>query len=117
MDDCIFCKIVAGQIPADVVFQDDDLLVIRDINPQAPLHVLVIPRKHLADYGAASPEDEPLLGKLARRAAAVAGDSGYAGSGYRTVVNAGPDPGQTVAHLHMHVLAGRPMGWPPWPSR
>ena len=111
MADCIFCRIVAGELPARVIAEDDGVLAIEDVNPQAPVHVLVLPRRHLADIREL--EDDGLLGRLVATANRVAADRGLAGSGYRLVVNTGPESGQTVAHLHLHVLGGRPMGWPP----
>lgn len=113
MTDCLFCRIIQGEIPADIVYQDDDTVAFRDINPQAPVHILVAPRKHVVCYTDAQEEDESLLGKVARGAARVAHMEGVAESGYRTVVNCGPNAQQSVPHLHMHVLGGRQMTWPP----
>jgi histidine triad (HIT) family protein len=113
MDQCLFCRIVRGDIPASLVFQDNDLIAFRDINPQAPLHVLVVPREHIATTNDLSDEHDALLGKLLRRAAAIAGDHGYAERGYRIVINCNREAGQTVFHLHVHLLAGRGFGWPP----
>jgi len=113
MSDCIFCKIAAGEIPADVVYQDDDVIAFRDLNPQAPTHVLVIPRKHIATLHDAEAEDAQLLGRLFLGAQQVAEASGIAESGYRTVVNCGAGAGQSVFHVHLHVLGGRALGWPP----
>jgi histidine triad (HIT) family protein len=112
-NDCLFCRIVAGDVPADFVHQDERCVVIRDINPQAPMHVLVIPREHLESLDEAAQTDEPLLGHLLRVAARVANDEGHGESGYRTVINTGGGAGQSVFHLHTHVLAGRPFNWPP----
>jgi histidine triad (HIT) family protein len=112
-NDCLFCKIITGAIPADFVHQDDRCVVIRDINPQAPTHVLVIPREHIESLDDASQKDEGLLGHLLRVGARVANDLGHADSGYRTVINTGAGAGQSVFHLHAHVLAGRALGWPP----
>jgi len=109
---CLFCRIVAGEIPAKKVFEDGRAVAFRDINPQAPTHVLVIPRKHLASLDEAQADDEALVGHLFRVASRVAADEGLAG-GFRTVVNNGPDAGQTVFHIHVHVLGGRPLSWPP----
>ncbi len=109
---CIFCEIAAGRIPAKVLFQDDRLLAFHDISPQAPTHVLVIPKEHLPDLDATTEEHAALLGALllaARRAAAATGLRG----GYRVVVNRGADGGQSVDHLHVHVLGGRVLAWPP----
>jgi histidine triad (HIT) family protein len=111
--DCLFCKIVAGSIPAKLVFEDDRAVAFRDINPQAPTHALVIPRSHIPSLAEAVEEDEALLGHLLRVAARVAREEGHAEGGYRTVINTGPDAGQTVFHIHVHVLAGRTLTWPP----
>jgi histidine triad (HIT) family protein len=110
---CIFCKIVAGEIPAAKIFEDDRAVVFRDINPQAPTHALVIPRAHVASLGEAGGGDEALLGHLLLVAARVAREAGHAEGGYRTVINTGPDAGQTVFHIHVHVLGGRRLTWPP----
>jgi histidine triad (HIT) family protein len=110
---CLFCKIIAGEIPGEFVHQDDLCVVIRDLNPQAPRHVLVIPREHLVSLDEASRKDEAMLGHLLRVGARIANDEGLAESGYRTVVNTGAGAGQSVFHLHVHVLGGRPMNWPP----
>lgn len=113
MSECLFCKIVAGQIPASIVFQDDTLVAFKDINPQAPLHVLIIPRRHIASLNALEPADDQLVGSMFRRAAALAKDHGYDQRGYRTVFNTNAEAGQTVFHIHLHVLAGRSLAWPP----
>lgn len=110
---CLFCKIIAGDVSGDFVHQDEHCVVIRDINPQAPLHVLVIPREHLESLDDASQRDELLLGHLLRVAAKVANDEGHSETGYRTVINTGAGAGQSVFHLHAHLLAGRSMHWPP----
>ena len=112
-ENCLFCKIVDGKIPAEFVHQDDRCVVIRDINPQAPTHVLVIPREHIESLNDAGQRDEGLLGHLLRVAARVANDLGHEESGYRTVINTGEGAGQSVFHLHVHVLGGRPLNWPP----
>ena len=112
-ENCLFCKIVGGEISGEFVHQDEQCIVIRDINPQAAMHVLVIPRDHIESLDDASQKDEALLGHLLRVGARVANDQGHADSGYRTVVNTGAGAGQSVFHLHVHVLAGRPMSWPP----
>ncbi len=109
--DCLFCRIVSGAIPAKLVAQSEDCVAFRDIDPKAPIHVLVIPRKHVSSLDAA--DDPLLLGRVALMAAQVARDEGVAASGYRTVMNTGADAGQSVAHLHMHLLGGRRMQWPP----
>jgi histidine triad (HIT) family protein len=113
MSDCLFCRIIAKEIPASVVYEDDELLVFNDINPQAPLHALVIPKRHIATLNDVSAADAALVGTMVRRAAAVAHDKGYADSGYRTVFNTNAQAGQTVFHIHLHVLAGRGLTWPP----
>jgi histidine triad (HIT) family protein len=110
---CLFCRIVAGEIAADFVHQDDRSVVIRDVNPQAPSHLLVIPKEHIESLDDASQKDEALLGHLLRVAARVANAAGLAEDGYRTVINNGAGAGQSVFHLHVHVLGGRVMNWPP----
>ncbi|MEK6282361.1 MAG: histidine triad nucleotide-binding protein [Acidobacteriota bacterium] len=112
-NNCLFCRIISGEIPGDFLHQDDRAVVIRDINPQAPTHVLVIPREHLESLDDASQKDEALLGHLLRVGARVANDQGLGDSGYRTVINTGAGAGQSVFHLHVHVLGGRPLTWPP----
>jgi len=112
-ESCLFCQIITGEIPGELVHQDERCVVIRDINPQAPTHVLVIPREHLDSLDDASQKDEALLGHLLRVGARIANDEGHAESGYRTVINNGSGAGQSVFHLHVHVLAGRTMHWPP----
>lgn len=111
--DCLFCSIVAGETPADTIYQDERSLAFRDINPQAPVHVLVIPRDHIESLDDASQKDEALLGHLLRVAARVANEQGLSESGYRTVINTGAGAGQSVFHLHVHVLGGRSLNWPP----
>ena len=113
MNDCLFCKIAAGQIPAKLVHQDDDTVAFVDINPQAPTHLLVIPRKHIATLNDLTPADDALIGKLHRVAAKLAAEKGVATDGWRAVVNTNRGAGQTVFHLHLHVLGGRAMTWPP----
>ena len=113
MTGCLFCRIVAGEVPASIVYQDDRVVAFRDINPQAPGHVLVIPRKHVATLNDLSPEDDALVGEMVRRAAAIARDLGYGERGYRTVFNCNAEAGQTVFHIHLHVLGGRKFAWPP----
>lgn len=110
-ENCLFCKIVSGEIPAMILVDTDDALVFRDINPQAPYHVLVIPKRHVASLNEA--DDAVDLGNLMRLAARVVAEEGIAESGYRVVVNTNADGGQTVGHLHLHVLGGRHMTWPP----
>jgi histidine triad (HIT) family protein len=113
MSDCLFCKIRDGQIPAAITYRDDEVLAFKDISPKAPFHQLVIPSRHISSLTAAGPEDAALLGKLMLVAARLARESGQAEGGFRVVMNAGADAGQTVLHVHLHVLAGRVLGWPP----
>jgi len=113
MSDTIFSKIVRREIPADIVYEDDEVLAFRDLNPQAPVHVLFIPKQPLATLNDATAGDAELLGKLLLATAAYAKQEGFAEQGYRTVINANEDGGQTVYHLHVHLLAGRRMHWPP----
>ncbi len=113
MSDCIFCKLVSGEIQPDVVLETDDVLAFRDMGPQAPTHVLVIPKRHISTLNDLQPEDAELVGKLYLVARQVAVDEGLAESGYRTVMNCNRDGGQTVFHIHLHLLGGRPMSWPP----
>jgi histidine triad (HIT) family protein len=111
--DCLFCKIAAGTIPAKRVYEDELCLCFADINPQAPTHLLVIPKEHITSQAHAEQEHAPLLGHLLAKAAEVARDAGLGQRGYRVVINTGADGGQTVDHLHLHLLGGRHMGWPP----
>jgi histidine triad (HIT) family protein len=113
MADCLFCKIVARAIPAAIVYEDDHVLAFSDINPQAPTHLLLVPKRHIASLNDLTPADDQVVGELARRAAALAAERGIAASGYRTVFNTNRDAGQTVFHIHLHLLGGRPMHWPP----
>ena len=113
MNECLFCRIVRKEIPASVIYEDEDVLVFNDINPQAPLHALVIPKRHIATLNDLSPQDDALAGQMIRRAAAIARDQGYGDRGFRTVFNTNADAGQTVFHIHVHVLAGRGLTWPP----
>jgi histidine triad (HIT) family protein len=110
--DCLFCRIVADEIPSDRVYESDDVIAFRDINPQAPTHVLVIPRRHIADAHALRAADGPILARLVEVTNRLADDAGLK-NGYRVVTNVGPDAGQSVFHLHLHLLGGRPMSWPP----
>ena len=112
-DSCLFCRIVAGEIPSSKVYEDDQLVAFNDINPQAPMHVLVVPRTHVATVNDLAPEHDALVGAMMRRAAAIAADRGFAAGGYRTVFNCNSDAGQTVFHIHLHVIGGRRLGWPP----
>ncbi len=106
-EDCIFCKIVAGDIPIRQVYADDELLAFHDVSPQAPVHILVIPRKHISNMNEAAAADQPLLGAMLLRAAAIAKQQGLAESGYRLALNTGPDAGQSVFHIHLHILGGQ----------
>ena len=110
---CLFCKIAAKQIPAKILFEDPVLLAFHDINPVAPTHVLVIPKQHLTSLSDGQPEHADLFGKLLLAAAHAATLTGIAQSGYRVIANTGPDAGQSVFHIHIHVLGGRQMAWPP----
>jgi histidine triad (HIT) family protein len=113
MDNCIFCKIIQGKMNAEKVFEDDQIVVIRDIAPVAPMHLLLIPKKHVANSLDLQPEDGPLISRIFQVAASLARDNGYADSGFRIVNNNNRGAGQTVFHLHFHLLAGRQMHWPP----
>jgi histidine triad (HIT) family protein len=113
MSDCLFCKILAGEIPAKIVYQDEKCVAFRDINPQAPTHCLVIPREHIPTINDLTPENDALIGYLTRVAKKIAKDEGFAEQGYRLVWNCNRGAGQTVFHVHLHVLGGRIFGWPP----
>jgi histidine triad (HIT) family protein len=110
---CLFCRVIAGELPAHKVYEDDTLVAFHDINPQAPVHVLVVPRRHIATLNDLGPGDDPLVGTMLRRAATLAHELGIAARGYRTVFNCNREAGQTVYHIHLHLLGGRPMRWPP----
>ncbi len=112
MENCIFCKIAAGQIPSEIVYQDDDVVAFKDLNPQAPHHVLIIPRRHIASLSDLTPEDGPILASICIAAQKLARDLNLE-HGYRIVTNVGPDAGQAVFHLHFHLLGGRKLRWPP----
>lgn len=112
MENCLFCKIAAGEIPSTIVYQDDDVVAFRDVNPQAPQHILFIPRRHIASSTDLTVEDGPLLAHIYVTAAQVARELNLE-RGYRFVTNVGPDAGQSVFHLHFHLLGGRPLAWPP----
>jgi histidine triad (HIT) family protein len=109
---CLFCKIIAGQIPANKLYEDDDLMAFHDISPQAPVHFLVIPKKHIQGPASVEAEDEQLIGKMLRIASHLASEQGL-GDGFRLVFNNGAAAGQTVFHIHLHILGGRPLHWPP----
>jgi histidine triad (HIT) family protein len=111
--DCLFCKVVRGEIKGDLIHQDDAVTVFRDINPQAPVHVLLVPNQHVASTNELGPDHDALVGRLVRTAAEVAVREGISDSGYRVVTNCGRQAGQTVDHLHLHLLGGRQMTWPP----
>jgi len=113
MNDCIFCRIASGEIPAKIVYEDDHVVAFRDLSPQAPVHVLVIPRRHIATVNALAASDAELVGRMVLAAKQVAADEGIAEDGYRTVMNCNADGGQTVFHIHLHLLGGRRMEWPP----
>ncbi len=113
MSACLFCRIVSGEIPSKKVYEDDELVAFHDVNPQAPVHVLIVPRKHIATLNNLAPEDGTLMGRMVQRAAALAETLGVAARGYRAVFNCNAEAGQTVFHIHLHVLGGRPMHWPP----
>lgn len=110
----IFTKIIEKQIPADILYEDEKVLAFKDINPQAPVHFLVIPKKEIATTNDISEQDDALVGYMHRVAAKVASDLGVAQQGFRTVMNCNKNGGQTVYHIHLHVLAGKPLGWPPY---
>jgi len=113
VQDCIFCKIVKKEIPADIVYEDDNVLVFKDIKPSAPIHLLLIPKKHIPTFFDIKPEDSYIMGEVQRAAATVARDMGLTERGFRLVANCMKDAGQLVFHLHYHMLAGRPLQWPP----
>ena len=110
---CLFCRIIAGEIPASKVYEDNEIIAFDDINPRAPVHVLVVPKRHIPTINDLEPGDDTLVGRMLRRAAAIARERGVDGRGYRAVFNCNADAGQTVFHIHLHVLGGRPMSWPP----
>lgn len=111
--DCIFCRIADGSLPANIVYEDEDVVAFRDINPVAPVHMLVIPRKHIASVNALEEQDALLAGKLLLTARRLAAEQGFAENGFRLAMNTNQDAGQTVFHMHLHVLAGRYLAWPP----
>lgn len=111
--DCLFCRIVSGEIPADIVYQDQDVVAFRDIDPQAPQHVLIVPRRHIESIATLTSEDDPILASICASASRVASKLGIEKSGYRFLTNVGPDAGLAVFHLHFHLLGGRRFGWPP----
>ncbi|HEX5131155.1 MAG TPA: histidine triad nucleotide-binding protein [Candidatus Krumholzibacteria bacterium] len=113
MAECIFCRIIAGEIPATAVYEDAEIFAFRDINPAAPTHILVIPRRHIGTLNDTGEEDRALLGRLLEAARVIARDQGLVAGGYRVVMNVGEGAGQSVFHAHLHVLGGRPLAWPP----
>ena len=113
MSNCLFCRIIGGDIPASIVYQDDRLIAFNDINPQAPTHVLIVPKRHMATLNDLQAEDDQLIGEMVRRAAAIAKERGLSAGGFRTVFNTNREAGQTVFHIHLHLLGGRSMHWPP----
>ena|SRR5438093_6145081 len=113
MADCLFCKIVSRDVPGSVVYEDEHLMAFTDINPQAPTHILLVPKRHIASLNELTAQDDQIVGELVRRAAAIAKERGISTRGYRTVFNTNSDAGQTVFHIHLHLLGGRHMHWPP----
>lgn len=111
--DCLFCEIINKNIPADIIFEDDVIMAFRDIEPRAPVHILIVPKKHISSLSEAKESDRELLGQICLSSAEIAGREEIDRSGYRLVVNSGHDAGQAVDHLHFHLLGGRPLGWPP----
>jgi histidine triad (HIT) family protein len=110
---CLFCRIVNREIPASIVYEDERVVAFNDVNPQAATHVLVIPRRHISTLNDLEESDDDIIGEVVRRAAAIARERGIDGSGYRTVFNTNADAGQTVFHIHLHLIGGRALGWPP----
>jgi histidine triad (HIT) family protein len=113
MSNCLFCRIANREVPAVIVYEDERVLAFNDINAQAPTHVLVIPRRHIASLNDLAAADDAVVGEVVRRAAAIANEQGLSAGGFRTVFNTGREAGQTVFHIHLHLLGGRPMTWPP----
>lgn len=113
MSDCIFCKIVNKELPAEIAYEDDKVLAFKDLSPQAPTHLLIIPKKHISTMNDIQEEDAALVGHIKLTAAKLAKDLGFAEAGYRVVMNCNEDGGQTVYHIHLHLLAGRSLAWPP----
>jgi histidine triad (HIT) family protein len=113
MTNCLFCRIIGREIPGAIVYEDDRVLAFNDINPQAPTHVLVVPKRHIASLNDLSEADDQIVGELVRRAAAIANERGISAGGFRTVFNTNRDAGQTVFHIHLHLLGGRSLAWPP----
>jgi histidine triad (HIT) family protein len=113
MSECLFCRIINREIPGSIVYEDERVLAFNDINPRAPTHVLIVPKRHITSLNDLSVEDDRLVGELVRRAAAIGKERGISEGGFRTVFNTNSDAGQTVFHIHLHLLGGRTMGWPP----
>ena len=113
MPNCLFCRIIAGESPSTRIYEDDEMIAFNDINPQAPMHVLIVPRVHVATLTDLERGHDSLVGSMVRRAAALAADRGFAEGGFRTVFNCNAGAGQSVFHIHLHVLGGRTMTWPP----
>ncbi len=113
MADCLFCRIIRREIPASIVHEDERVIAFNDINPQASTHVLVVPKRHIESLNALEPSDDAIVGEVVRRAAAIAKDRGIDQRGYRTVFNTNREAGQTVFHIHLHLIGGRSMAWPP----
>ena len=113
MSDCLFCRIISREIPASIVYEDERVLAFNDINAQAPMHILVVPKRHIASLNDLADGDDSLVGELVRRAADIARDRGISANGFRTIFNTNRDAGQTVFHIHLHLLGGRAMAWPP----
>jgi histidine triad (HIT) family protein len=113
MADCLFCKIVRREIPASVVYEDERILAFDDVNPQGPTHVLVVPKRHIASLNELTEDDDAIVGEIVRRAAAIAQARGISAGGFRTVFNTNREAGQTVFHIHLHLIGGRTMHWPP----
>ena len=113
MAECLFCRIIDGEIQASIVYQDERVVAFNDINPQGPTHVLVVPRRHIPSLNDLTPDDDQIVGELVRRAAAIAKQRGISAGGFRTVFNTNRDAGQTVFHIHLHLIGGRNMHWPP----
>jgi histidine triad (HIT) family protein len=113
MKNCLFCRIIAGEVPAKIIYEDTEAVAFEDSNPQAPVHILVIPRKHISTTLDIGESDNPLIGHLFRTAARIAGEKGIAEPGFRLVMNTNPESGQSVYHIHLHLLGGRKMHWPP----
>ena len=113
MSDCLFCRLIKGEIKSKIVYEDNDIFAFEDINPQAPIHILIVPKKHISGLTRLGKEDKELVGKIHLVAKRVAEDRSLCRSGFRMVINSGPDAGETVKHLHFHLLGGRKLNWPP----